>query len=247
MFVMEAAPPPVTLNPGELLLLGIPWYVFIMLILIFILMGIILAILGIQRAKMEAHRREAIGKVLLEILPATGGNLPIEWALVSWHKSEAKVYEDSSKRTWSSPLWADAPKGHSCDFYLLPDEHDYNTGWPIGAKPWEQTPVACYIVHKNFPWPECPHDASKWDNLKIIQRSSAMIGQAQNEVVTHALMSPQMAFAEQMRLMVQKMKWLIVAAITAGIAAVLGLANIGIDFLYIGRNMETIAKFLTGK
>jgi hypothetical protein len=234
MFVMQAVIPPVTQNPKILLILGMPWYVLVLIAIVFILMGLILVILALQRAKQKANRDKAIGHILLEVLPATGGNIPIEWELCQFHIDEARVFNDSSRGTFSSPHWIDAPKGHDIGAYVMPDEFDYATGWPIGAKPWEQVTIPCYIVHKNQPWPIGPHTGSNWDDNKIMQRSSAMFAQAKNESTMQALMSPQMAFAEQLRLLVEKMKWLIIAAICAGAAAVLSLANVGISWFYVG-------------
>ena len=245
-FVMQAVLPPVTWD-SILQILKIDWYIFVLLVLVFLLMGIILAILGIQKANREKHMREAIGKVLLEILPPTGGSIPIEWELCPYHVNEAKTINDTSRGTFSSPQWAEAPKGHSVDSYLLPDEHDYCTGWPIKSPAREQVIVPVYIVHKNFPWPECPHDAAKWDTDKIIKRSSAMFNQAKNETTMQALMSPQMAFAEQLRMLVEKFKWVIIGAIAAGAAAVLSLINIAIIILMVQGRIDAIAKFLTGK
>jgi hypothetical protein len=120
-------------------------------------------------------------------------------------------------------------------------------GWPLGAPEIEQTSIPVYIVHKNFPWPECPHDAKKWDNDMIIKRSSAMFNQSNNEAAMQIIMSPQMAFAEQLRLLVDKMKWVIIAAICAGAAGVLALVNIGVTWLMVGQRIDAIAKFLIGQ
>ncbi len=247
MYVMQAVLPPVAPPLNELLLLGIPWYVFVMACLIFLLMGIILFILGIQRRNRDKNMQAASGKILLEILPATGGNIPIEWELVDYHNSEARVMEDKSQATFGSPLYADAPKGHAVTRYLLPDEHDYCTGWPIKAPEREQVIVPVYIVHKDFQWPECPHDAKKWDIMRIIQTSATMNSLSKNESTMQALMSPMMAFAEQLRLLVEKMKWLVIAAICAGAAALFGLGNLGATIFYVGKQLSAVAMFLTGK
>jgi hypothetical protein len=246
MFVMEAGKPLVTLNPQELLIAGMPWYVFVMMMTIFLLMGIILFILWWIRHKQEMNRQEAIGKVCLEVLPTTGGSIPIEWVLVPYHTSEAKITDETSQGAFSNPMFADAPKGHSISRYLLPDEHDYCTGWPIGASPSTQVIVPVYIVHKNMEWPECPHDAKKWDNLKIIQRSAAMNAQAKNESTMQALMSPQMATANLLQTLVDKFKWVPIAAVAAGIAALLALANIGINWLMVGQRIDIISKWIQG-
>jgi uncharacterized membrane protein YqjE len=246
MFVMEADNPLVTPNPQELLIAGMPWYVFIMMMTIFLLMGIILFILWWIRHKQEMNRQEAIGKVLLEILPTTGGSIPIEWELVPYHSSEAKTTDNTSQGAFGNPMFADAPAGHTISRYLLPDEHDYCTGWPIGASPSVQVIVPVYIVHKNMEWPECPHDAKKWDNLKIIQRSAAMNAQAKNETTMQALMSPQMATAEQLRLLVEKSKWMVIAAVCAGGAALLALANIGVNWIMVGQRIDIITKWIQG-
>ena len=247
MFVMQPITSVVTPPLNELLLLGIPWYVVVMGGLIFILMGIILFILAAQKAKLAANRDKAIGHVLLEVLPATGGSIPIEWELCKFHIDEARSFNDTSRGTFSSPHWIDAPKGHDVSAYVMPDEYDYATGWPIGAKPYEQVTIPCYIVHKNQPWPIGPHTGSNWDDNKIMQRSSAMFAQAKNESTMQALMSPQMAFAEQLRLMVEKMKWLVIAAICSGAAALFGLGNLGATVFYVGKQLSNIAMFLTGK
>lgn len=246
MFVMQAVLPPVTSNPSVLLLLGMAWYVFVLIVLVFILMGLVLVILALQRAKQKANRDKAIGHVLLEILPATGGNIPIEWELCGYHIDEARTFNDSSRGTFSSPHWIDAPKGHDISAYVMPDEFDYATGWPIGAKPWEQITIPCYIVHKNQPWPIGLHTGSNWDDNKIMQRSSAMFAQAKNESTMQALMSPQMAFAEQLRLLVEKMKLIIFNLIGSGANLLVGLIALVLLYL-IFKDIGAIRTFLVGK
>ena len=246
-YVMEAATPLVTQNPNITLILGIAWYIFAMICIIVILIGLVFGILITQRLKLKRSKEKAIGCVLLEVLPTTGGTIPIAFELCKWHKGETKTMEDTSRGTFSSPMWAEAPKGHSVDSYLLPDEHDYCLGWPLGAPEIEQTVIPVYIVHKNFPWPECPHDAKKWDNDMIIKRSSAMFNQSNNEASMQVIMSPQMAFAEQLRLLVDKMKWVVIAAICSGAAAAFALVGIGINWFMVGQRIDAIAKFLIGQ
>ncbi len=246
-YVMEAAPPLVTQNPNITLILGIAWYIFAMICIIVILIGLVFGILITQRVKLTKAKEAAIGCVLLGVLPSTGGTDPIEFELCKRHKTEAKTVEDTSRGTFTSPNWAEAPKGHSTDFYLLPDEYDYCVRWPLGAATIEQFPVPFYIVKKNNPWPLAPHDAKQWDLEKIIKRSSAMITQAMNESSMQIIMSPQMAFAEQLKLLVDKSKWMIIAAICAGAAAAFSLIGIGINWFMVGQRIDAIAKFLIGQ
>jgi hypothetical protein len=83
--------------------------------------------------------------------------------------------------------------------------------------------------------------------MRIIQTSSTMNSLSKNESTMQALMSPMMAFAEQLRLLVEKMKWLVIAAICAGAAALFGLGNLGATVFYVGKQLSAIVMFLTGK
>lgn len=246
-FVMEAAELLVTLNPQEKLIAGMAWYVFVLICIVFLLLAFVLFLLGKERYNFKKNREEAIGKVGLMILPPTGGSIPIEFALCEYHVNEVKTINDTSRGTFSCPQWAKAPKGHSVESYLLPDEHDYCINWPMKAPAGEQITIPVYIVHKNFPWPECPHDAAKWDTDKIIKRSSAMFNQAKNETTMQALMSPQMAFAEQLRLLVEKFKWVIIGAIAAAASTLLSLITLVVIFAVVKAPIDAISKFLTGK
>jgi ABC-type multidrug transport system fused ATPase/permease subunit len=248
MFVMEAGIPLVTSNPFELLIAKIPWYIFVIVLLIFIFMGIILFILGKQRMMYKKHRLEAKGNVVLEVLPTTGGNVPIEFALCKYHKGETRTKEDTSSATFTIPAWADAPPGHAIDRYLLPDEFDYHMDWPIWAPAIEQCTVPVYIVHKNFQFPECPHDAKKWDEKRRIEVSASMNALSKQESTLQMLMSPQMAFAEILQKIYDMLKkWGMIVLICAAAAAILSLISTGSNIFYVGDKIAAIAKFLTGK
>jgi len=246
MFVMQALTAPVTPNSSILLIAGMAWYLFVIVALVVIFVAIIIFILWGERYKRLKTINYVIDKVVLEVLPATGGNIPIEFVPCEWNKGEARKFEDHTRGTFVSAHWVKAPEGHTVDCYLLPDEHDYNMWWPVGSPRNEQIQVPVYIVHKNRQWPECPHVGSNWDDVKRIQVSATMNALSKSEATTLAIMSPQMAFAEQLARVAERLKWVMLSFFSGAGNVILTLAVLAMIYLIL-KDMGAVKTFLIGK
>lgn len=144
-------------------------------IIVIMITGLVVAAMAFfmwDRGKKSKNIKAIQGKVLLEIAPQFGGI--VQRLLVEEFKGEAKVIEDKSRATFTVSSTAKVPQGTSVVEYFLVPEHDYMDRWPETFFKSQQVVVTKYYFKENDPFPQMPHDASKWDDDRRTRITATM-------------------------------------------------------------------------
>jgi hypothetical protein len=215
----------------------------------FVLVAIIVALLSWQllRYMWNARQRnkhilEAKGKVLLEFTDNHGGK--VERVLCTEFKGEARKEEHESRGTFTIQNMAKVP-GHSIDCYFLLPEHDYLDTYPYDVPECQQIQIKKFYFTKNCPWPNIPHDASKWDTERYVKVTSTMAKLAKDESNLQVLVSEMSGIWEPMMKALEQLKHMSMIKIL-GFVQIVMLLIVGY-FGWANMNaISAIAKFITG-
>ncbi len=237
-------------NSPIITILGMQIATFIIVMCLVVVVAGLLIYYFWKHKKTQEHKQEAKGNVLLEFVDTFGG--PVQRVLCEEYKGEAKKIEDQSRGMFTVNAMAkvkDMPIsdriGHSIDSYFLLPEHDYLDEWPYDVPEDERQVVKKFYFTKNCPWPNMPHDRSRWDQERYMKITANIAKNARNEVGLEYLVT---AMTAPLRELIDRIKGLkhIPLILILNFVKIFMLLIIGYLLINQGNSLSVILKWAQG-